>query len=77
MKVQTRHAALQLLLKMGKNGVLSDSDGSDMDYNREIGHLPPWMLKVHARFMGTDDERNNIDYGLPLPQSTMATREAS
>ncbi|XP_071391075.1 piggyBac transposable element-derived protein 3-like [Centroberyx affinis] len=53
-----------------KDAVLSDcdSDGSDMDYEGETGHLPARLLNAYAELMQTDHDRNNVisDDDLPL-----------
>lgn len=70
MTAQTRHATLQLSLKMRKmlSSVICDSDGSDMDYEGETGHLPARLLNAYAEPMQTDHDRNNVisDDDLPL-----------
>ena len=43
-----------------KDAVLTDCDGSDMDYERETGNLPARLLNAYAEFMQTDYERNII-----------------
>uniref|UniRef100_A0A674BM32 PiggyBac transposable element-derived protein domain-containing protein n=1 Tax=Salmo trutta TaxID=8032 RepID=A0A674BM32_SALTR len=37
-----------------------DSDGSDMDYEGETGHLPARLLNAYAEPMQTDHDRNNV-----------------
>lgn len=58
-----------------KDAIFSDcdSDGSDMDYEGEMGHFPARILNAHAELVGRDDDSDNIDYNLPLPQTTSIT----
>ncbi|XP_039679083.1 piggyBac transposable element-derived protein 3-like [Perca fluviatilis] len=54
-----------------KDAIISDcdSDGSDMAYEGEMGHLPARILNAHAELLETDDDRNKTEYGVV----TMAT----
>lgn len=84
MTSQTRHATA-VISQNEKDAVLSDcdSDGSDMDYDGETGHLPARLLNAHAELMQTDQYRNNhiSDDDLPLtttlapPLSTAGSKE--
>lgn len=56
MTAQTRRATLQLSCRD------CDSDGSDMDYEGETGHLPARILNVYAEPIQTDHDRNVIPH---------------
>ncbi|KAK5919851.1 hypothetical protein CgunFtcFv8_023714 [Champsocephalus gunnari] len=53
-----------------KDAFLSDcdSDGSDMDYEGESGHLPAKLLNAYAELQQTDHDSNNVinDDDIPL-----------
>ncbi|KAK5927050.1 hypothetical protein CgunFtcFv8_022576 [Champsocephalus gunnari] len=69
-----------------KDAFLSDcdSDGSDMDYEGESGHLPAKLLNAYPELQQTDHDRNNVindDDDIPLtttpstPPSTVHDKE--
>ena len=52
-----------------KDAIISDcdSDGSDMAYEGEMGHLPARILNAHAELLETDDDRNKTEYEYEPP----------
>ena len=50
-----------------------DSDGSDMDYEGETGHLPATLLNAYAEFMQTDHGRNNVITDDDTPSPPLST----
>uniref|UniRef100_A0A3Q3GCJ7 PiggyBac transposable element-derived protein domain-containing protein n=1 Tax=Labrus bergylta TaxID=56723 RepID=A0A3Q3GCJ7_9LABR len=53
-----------------KDAVVSDcdSDGSDMDYGGETGHLPAKLLSACSELMQKENERNNEDDWMSTPK---------